>query len=502
VRRAEVVENVMTTLKLMTVFALSGWLAAQAPGALAACSGDCNDSGNVTVDEVVLGVGIVLGSAQVTQCPTLDSSGNHIVTIDELIGAVEHALSGCPSGTFAGDYAASVSFDAAYAGIINLTADANRQVSGSLLVTSGVALRAGSAAAGLSFTFPVGGVSVGVSGMYDPDTGGFEVSGTFTDANQQTIQVVISGTLPGPTGSAPVNVYVGSDPPFATTLSAGMLATPTPTPSPTPPPGNGPRIVYASGLPSQISVINVDGSGKTQLTNSAGNSTYPAWSPDGSKIAFSAPYQENRYIGIAVMNADGNDLHVLGSENTFLDYFPAWSPDGTQIVFASAGGDHIDVMNADGSGRHRLVTKAQGEAYGHLSWSPDGTRIAFESTRPRDAGSENRVEIWVMNADGSNFVRLTNNDLPDRHPDWSPNGQTIVFQRGGFSPGIYTIKPDGSGEARLLLDPFGVTAPNWSQDGQQLAYSSLFGFKITNANGANAVTVPNTAPGFNDFDFR
>src|SRR5436189_17886 len=78
-----------------------------------------------------------------------------------------------------------------------------------------------------------------------------------------------SGNLPGPTGSAPINVYVGSDPPFATTLSAGMLATPTVTPGPTPTPGpsGSQRIVYAAGLPSHIFISNVDGSGKIQLTN-------------------------------------------------------------------------------------------------------------------------------------------------------------------------------------------------------------------------------------------
>ena len=79
-----------------------------------------------------------------------------------------------------------------------------------------------------------------------------------------------------------------------------------------------------------------------------------------------------------------------------------------------------------------------------------------------------------MNADGSNFVRLTTNEVQDSHPDWSPNGQKIVFGREGISGGLLSINPDGSGEKRLILDPFafGVPSPSWSRDGQQLAYQT------------------------------
>jgi hypothetical protein len=480
----------MHTLRSVLVV---GWLLLGAAAAHAACPGDCSGDGAVTVNELVLGVNIAFGGAALDQCGSFDVNGDGAVTVNELIGAVNSALNGC-NGSFAGDYSGRVTFDATYSGTINLTAQSNGQVAGSLLVESATALRAVGSVAGLSFTFPVGGVSVALTGsLVDPSSGGFEVMGSFVDAAGQTISVVISGNFPGPTGSADVNVYVGTDPPVSATLRAGMLGTPTPIPSPTPPPGNGPRIAYAGGAPSHIHVINVDGSGDTQITTSAGNDSNPAWSPDGTKIAFSTPDSENRHVGIAVVNADGSDLRLLFSDESFLDYFPAWSPDGSRIAFTAGGGDAIDVMNADGSGRHRLVTKSGGESFGHLSWSPDGSRIAVQSTRPRDSGHV-REEIWVMNADGSNFVRLTNNEVEDNHPDWSPDGQTIVFGRAGVAGGVYRINPDGSGEKRLIFDPFafGVSSPNWSRDGQQLAYQTLFGLKITDANGANAVTVPNT----------
>jgi Tol biopolymer transport system component len=462
----------------------------------AVCVGDCGNDGAVTVYELILGVDIALGSRPLSQCPAFETNSDGKVTINELVSGVKNILAGCHAGNFAGDYSGSVDFDATHSGAINLSAETSGTVSGSLLV-------AGSHARSLSFTFPIGGVSVALSGTYDPSSGGFEVEGSFVDANGQTIPVVISGNLPGPTGSAPINVYVGTDM-FSTTLSAGTLATPTPTPKPTQPPDNGPRIVYASGLPAHIFVMNVDGSGQTQLTNSIGNQVNPAWSPDGSKIAFARPDDQNNHIAIAVMNADGSDVHAFEQE-AFLDQNPAWSPDGNQIVFTAGGGDNIDVMNADGSGRHRLVTYSAGELDGHLSWSPDGTRIAFESTLPRGRGSEDRFEIWVMNADGSNLVRLTTNDVPDRHPAWSVDGAHIAFSNkpNAFSAlNVYLMSPDGSGVAKLTQGFFGGTNPAWSHNGQQIAYSGPFGgITVANADGSSALAVPNTQS-VSDFDFK
>jgi Tol biopolymer transport system component len=240
-------------------------------------------------------------------------------------------------------------------------------------------------------------------------------------------------------------------------------------------------------------VINPDGSGKKRIIQpTVGVVAAPAWSPDGSKIAYAAPDADNHYVVIATANADGSNIHLL-ADNAFLDGNPAWSPDGSKIIFTAGGGDHIDVMNADGANRHRLVSKQAGEAYGHMSWSPDGSRVVFESTRPRQAGSTDRLEIWVMNADGSNLVQLTTNELPDRHPDWSPDGQKIIFARdNSFQGGIMSINPNGSGETRLIFDAFGASAPSWGNDGQSIAYSGLLGLSITNASGSNILAVPGT----------
>jgi TolB protein len=204
------------------------------------------------------------------------------------------------------------------------------------------------------------------------------------------------------------------------------------------------------------------------------------------------------------MNADGSNEHVLTTEDSPLNFFAAWSPDGSQIVFTAGSGDAIDVMNADGSGRHRLVTKLAGETYGHLSWSPDGGRIAVETTRPQQAGSDDRFEIWVMNADGSDLTRLTNNTVPDHHPAWRPDGTRIAFatRRGATPVNVFLISPDGSGEAQLTHDFFGVLGgPAWSHDGQQIAFSGFTGITVANADGSNPTTVPGTNV-ITDFDFK
>jgi len=144
-----------------------------------------------------------------------------------------------------------------------------------------------------------------------------------------------------------------------------------------------------------------------------------------------------------------------------------------RIAFASDrdGDDDIYVMNADGSGLILLTNTSAGERL--LDGSPDGARIAFT------LGGENyNDEIYVMNADGSQVRRLTNNPASDRFPAWSPNGRRIAFvsDRDGEFPGtvmeIYVMNADGSNQTRLTHNQATNTCPAWSPDGKQLAFST------------------------------
>jgi hypothetical protein len=243
----------------------------------------------------------------------------------------------------------------------------------------------------------------------------------------------------------------------ATVIPSATPVLPTPRPTPTPTvtptivaPGEG-KIIFV-GQDGAIRVINPDGSGETRLTDGSAQDLYPAWSPDGRRIAFS------RNFKIYIMDADGSNQTRLTNTNN-QEVGPDWSPDGQQIIFSlfeSPGKSGIYVMNTDGSGLTRL---ADG---GWPAWSPDGQRIAF---------SRDPFGLYVVNVDGSGLTRLSNEGT---WLDWSPDGEQIAFtsSRHGNQE-IYVVNADGSGLTRLTNQPEDDQFPTWSPDGQQIAFGSL-----------------------------
>jgi hypothetical protein len=150
----------------------------------------------------------------------------------------------------------------------------------------------------------------------------------------------------------------------------------------------------------------------TPLTNSAGSNAAPAWSPDGTKIAFTSTRDDGN-LEIYVMDADGGNQTRLTNDIEW-DYDPIWAPDGSRIAFSHGGNlPDIYVMNADGTGPVNLTPSPASADYS-AAWSPDGTKIAFISDRVGNA------EIYVMNADGSNPTNISNTLAAEGHPDWQP----------------------------------------------------------------------------------
>lgn len=156
------------------------------------------------------------------------------------------------------------------------------------------------------------------------------------------------------------------------------------------------------------------------------------------------------------------------------DTSPISSPDGKRIVFTSNrdGNTNIYTMNIDGSNVVRL-TNVQAEEQAP-AWSPDGTKILFGSNR------DGNTELYVMNADGSGQTRLTFNPTYDGGPArFSPDGKMIAFARstGIIGPdfynfNIYTMNADGSDVKQLTTDKEYDTGPIWSPDGHKIAFVS------------------------------
>jgi Tol biopolymer transport system component len=253
---------------------------------------------------------------------------------------------------------------------------------------------------------------------------------------------------------------------------AGLLAT---APAQAAFPGQNGKIAFVStrNVDSRdIFVMNADGSGETPLTENELEEGEPAWSPDGTKVAFRRNIAGNREIFVIDGSGSGE---VNLTDNAAEDHDPAWSPDGTKIAYvtsrAPAG---IHVMNAaDGTGSQNIGT-IPGD--GQPAWSPDGTKIAFA----RSVGGN--MEIFVINADGSGGeVNLTNNAAPDRDPAWSPDGTKIAFTtfRDGNSE-IYVMDANGMNQVnRTKSAEAGDGEPAWSPDGTRIAFSSPFSSPFT-----------------------
>ena len=236
------------------------------------------------------------------------------------------------------------------------------------------------------------------------------------------------------------------------------------------------RTVFVfAGANNYVYTANPDGSAQTLVTSPSAipPSSEPTWSPDGMKIAYVAFFGNAE---IFVMNADGSGQTNLTNTMNEAERNPTWSVTG-KIAYERAG--QIWMMDANGSNQMQFPGISQPTPTAP-AWSPDGSKLAFASGG----------EIYVINSDGMGAHPVTNNPAVDRDPSWSPDGSKLVFSRGGSS--IFVINPDGMNEQNLSQGS-DDREPVWSSDGTKIAFvrkaTTVNGIYLMDVTGANQVRV-------------
>jgi len=239
---------------------------------------------------------------------------------------------------------------------------------------------------------------------------------------------------------------------------------------------DGSKIAFVSDRDGnkEIYVMDANGSEQERLTYNSCDDIEPDWSPDGSKIVFSSNRSGN--YDVWIMDADGNHQVQL-TRRSWDEMAPAWRYNEDKILYYDPyWNGTVYIMNADGSGQTAL---ANGR---YPSWSSDGTKIVFSSNQ------HGPLEIFLMNQDGSDQRRLTFNGRKRYEPAWSPNGNKIVFSiekldmtpdNWTYFPDLYMMESDGSNLKRLTFDDYEYNffseglqrrRPTWSPDGTKIAY--------------------------------
>jgi serine/threonine protein kinase/Tol biopolymer transport system component len=218
-----------------------------------------------------------------------------------------------------------------------------------------------------------------------------------------------------------------------------------------------------------IYIMDVDGSHFRQLTGTSGAERGPAWSPDGSQIAYYGAATKNGNYDIFIINVDGTGLINLTNTPEVDEKYPTWSPDGIQLAFHSnLDGDYdLYLINRDGTGLRAITTNDDDDL--GPDWSPEGTQIVFHT----DAWDK-QYEIAILNLTTGQVRRLTDSDDNNTFPTWSPDGKQIaynVISSLNGSVNIYILNMDTGASRQLTTGPQNAF-PDWSPDGASIIYQS------------------------------
>ena len=218
----------------------------------------------------------------------------------------------------------------------------------------------------------------------------------------------------------------------------------------------------------EIYVMNADSTNQTRLTDSLGPDIQPAWSPDGTKIAFVSARDDS--ANIYVMDADGSNQTRLTNMRA-ANNLPTWSPDGQHIAFIIPRRHiyhthEIHVMNADGSDLTTLTTEATPKTL--IAWSPDSKRLAYVTWAQNPDNYRETHTLFTINRDGSNPTMVFETNSSIDYPVWMPEGHHLslaFFHRG------QPVALDGDTTVPLSTDIYFIgCTQHWSPDGKLIAF--------------------------------
>jgi TolB protein len=274
---------------------------------------------------------------------------------------------------------------------------------------------------------------------------------------------------------------------------------------------DGSALVYQATKPGmecdQIFLLDLETLESTEVSTGTGRTTCAYFYPDGDRILYSSTHHHDEacpvppdmsrgYVwpiyptyDIFTSNLDGSDLRQL-TDNPGYDAEATVSPTGDRIVFTSMRDGDLDLysMNLDGSDVRRLTDRLGYD--GGAFFSPDGSKIIWRAHYPEGAEADEYVrllgeglirpgdlDIWVMDADGSNKRQVTNLPGANFAPYWHPSGEKILFSSNHEDPAgrefeIYMIGLDGSGLTRITYSEEFDGFPVFSPDGRYLVFGS------------------------------
>jgi len=273
---------------------------------------------------------------------------------------------------------------------------------------------------------------------------------------------------------------------------------------------DGRRLIFQSTRDGrscdQEFVMNIDGTGLQRVSNGTGKTTCGFFYANDQRILFGSSHAEQRdcpakpdpskgYVwgldpfDIYTAKPDGSDLRRLTNYGVYTAEAVV-SPDGKRIVFTSLKDGDLDIytMNVDGSDIRRLTTTPGYD--GGPWWSPDGTKIVYRAWHPVDSAlttyrdllaqrlvRPNRMELWVMNADGSNQRQITQLGGANFGPSWTTDGKRLIFSSNYKQPrsgnfDLFLINLDGTGLEQITTQDTFDGFPMFSPNGKQLVWAS------------------------------